>query len=478
MVKLTFKKLFHSFLAIALLTGCKPIVSEYAYRIHLQSLPERISPRNNQINIYHFINLLTYYPLFEKDDKNNLKSHFINLKKSGAENTNFEKYQLCLKENLFFSDSTPIEARHLETSLRAAHNSKLLLPGVISTELKDNCVIVRLKRSDPYYFDNLKGVFSTILSEEQADIPIGLGPYRIEKKTADSIILLASSGQVSGSFRKVEFKKIEDKESMNHTRNQQRLFIDNNHVYNLPIDSTQSEQTSEIIRPILKTYYVLVHVRNRSIRERIQNCFPRESFRKVLNLNLVATPGILPQGITGADISFDALKRRNKTNCNVPGTTREIPFYSYNSAQTEGIKSLLRSSSNSGAIKLNVVEKSLDETIRAASDKSIDMITLVGSDATEPDPSAFFNGFTGKNAFTFAPIKDVEENLKKYAESVDRTSRGTCIESAHLSLLESGYVIPLGQVISKQKYSKRISGIQYFDYVHAFPMVHQMIVDQ
>jgi len=478
MVKLNFKNSLHTLFAIALLTSCKPTVSEYVYRIHLQSLPEKISPRNNQINIYHFINLLAYYPLFEKDDKNNLTSHFINLKKSGAENTNFEKYQLCLKENLFFSDSTPIEARHLESSLRAAHNTKLILPGIISTELKDDCVNVQLKRADPYYFDNLKGVFSTVLSKEEADIPIGLGPYRIEKKTSNSILLLANTGQVSGSFRKVEFNKMESKESIGHRRDQPSLFVDINHIYNLPVDSTQSEQTSEIIRPILKTYYVLVHVRNRSTRERIQNCFPREKFRKALNLNLVATPGILPQGITGADISFDELKKRNKTNCDIPGENREIPFYSYNSSQTEDIKSLLKSATDAGTIRLNVIEKSLDETIRAASDESIDMVTLVGSDATEPDPSAFFNGFTGENTFVFAPIKDVEKNLKKYAESVDRTSRGTYIESAHRSLLESGYVIPLGQVISKQNYSKRISGIQYFDYLHAFPMVHQMVVDQ
>jgi ABC-type transport system substrate-binding protein len=148
---------FSLFLAIILM-GCSGGISEYS--VGLQSLPEHIEPRKNSINIYHFINLHLFFPLFQRDDNYSLKSQFLDLPLTKAIDLNFKRFQFCLQKGVRFTDSSDITADDLADSIKDTHQAKASLPKLDSLKINGVCVLVNLSQPDPYYFDKLTSVDS------------------------------------------------------------------------------------------------------------------------------------------------------------------------------------------------------------------------------------------------------------------------------------------------------------------------------
>ncbi|MBI4667645.1 MAG: hypothetical protein HY747_00420 [Elusimicrobia bacterium] len=231
------------FLAILLLAACgrrSPV-----YRVALQSLPERIDPRTNMVNIYHYINIHLFYPLFEREDDGSLSSQYLDLNSSIALDKSFKHFQLCLRPGAAFSAGDPIENSDLKTSIETTHEQDVFLPRLSEISIDKGCVMIALTEKDPIYFDHLTTIRSAVVRFRKQDdpVPIGLGPYQVKEFSKDRILLTASPGRVRGSFKSVEFLRFSET-IMTPANN----IHDFNHLYHFPPSGQNTKcQTSKAI---------------------------------------------------------------------------------------------------------------------------------------------------------------------------------------------------------------------------------------
>ena len=240
------------------LMSCHPAFDHTTYRVVLQSLPEKIDPRHNATNIYNYINSQLFYPLFERDSEGRISSHFFALDTTKALSSEFTRFQFCLNPSQVFSDGTQINTAQVRRALEGVHKTKSDLVPIKTILEKDGCIQVTLKASDPYYFDKLSGVQSTVLKDEDSKdgIAIGFGPYKLTSKTSDRIVLEEVPRQVVGTFKRVEFIRFTD---MNQFDSSSEI-SDWNHIYHVPIPERLQSGFQEIQRSIYKTYYLLVRL--------------------------------------------------------------------------------------------------------------------------------------------------------------------------------------------------------------------------
>lgn len=452
------------------LCGCKdkhPLV----YRVVLQSLPESINPRTNHVNIYHYINLQLFYPMFNKKSDGELSSAFLDLAKTQSITPQFDQFQFCLIQDLRFSDGTPITSDHLRVTLEKVHLLRKSLPPIGSLELKNNCLVVKLKVPDINYFHELTGLQSTILSfRTDRGNAVGLGPYKIKEKTANKIVLERIGG-TSGDNR---FQYIE------YIRYQPGIFDlktgdihDWNHLYQVEIPKERQRSFQQIDRPLLKTYYLLVRIRNEKHRTHFSECFPRSELLNYLNIHLEPTNGLIPKGLPG---SLEQLNKKLRSNSNC-GQGNKLPFivkyFVYSDAQLAPLRTFIQQKQNLLPAKIEVIKKSLEETIIAASAEE-NFLTLVGADALDSSSEDFFNGFFGPGSFLFHQLKEFERLLTTAVIHRRTQKYGEWLLRAHLELLRSGYVIPLGQLVAEQKYPANIKNIVFADRIHGFPAIQEM----
>ena len=156
-------------------------VNKSTYRIALRTLPEKVHPREIEVNVHFYVASQLYYPLFYSDDNGVLKSKFLDLTKTKATDLTFTKYLLCLKSGVTFNNGRPITLADFENSLRQSHKNIDNLMDLASLSKNGSCLAVELKHKDPRYFDKLTHLSSTIISNNSKNnvAPLGLGPYKI-----------------------------------------------------------------------------------------------------------------------------------------------------------------------------------------------------------------------------------------------------------------------------------------------------------
>ena len=457
------------------LLGCITQGSSHSvYRAVLQSLPSKIDPRENQTNIYHYINLHLFYPLFQTKEEGGLESKFLDMHETKALGRDFTQFQFCLRRELKFSDGSAIQVSDLEQTLLDVHKMKMSLVRASKIEIWGDCVEVKLEKTDPFYFDKLADIQSTILKRAKSkdEDAVGFGPYRLNQKSFDRIELAANGKEVAGSFKQIEF-----------IRAPQALeklgggIDDWNHLYHIPIPSELRKDYQEIKRQVYKTYSLLVRIRNRKRRIEFSRCLDREGFVHALRMNLSPLPGIIPHGMPGASVDFSKIIDEGAAACKTSHAKKyEVQYFNYNSYQKDFAEAFFNHEGNSLPIRVQVKEQSLEETI-AAAEGSKELITLMGSDAMNSRVEEFFNGFVRPHSFLMEPLAGVERNLSRASENVDKIAIGEFVEAAHRELLKSGYVIPLGQLVTSQFYPRDIKNIRFVDRVHGFPSIQLMEVE-
>lgn len=447
--------------------GCKDKVPK-TYRVVLQSLPEFINPHTNRVNIFHYINLQLYYPMFIKRSDGELSSAFLDMERTRAMSSQFDQFQMCIIRGIQFSDGTQITVDHLVNALHNVHKLRGSLPLLKNIEMTAGCALVSLQAPDINYFHDLTGLQSTILSDHQIHgHRIGLGPFKIKEKTPNKIILeRITTASNDKQFQFIEFIKYQP-EILSET---DLKIQDWNHLYqlNLPKETTNSFQT--IHRPILKTYFLLVRIKNDKVRQRFSSCFPGQQILKYLNLNLVPGRGIIPKGLPGSLEGLASTPEKTKCETRLPLSIR---YFVYSDAQLDPLKEFITDTKELLPSKIALIRSTLDETIRAATSEE-NFMTLVGADPLDSASEDFFNGFVGVGGFPFQPLKLFEMLLKKATASRRSVQYGELITEAHKELLNSGYVIPLGQLVAEQKYPSNITHITFQDRVHGFPDVQEM----
>lgn len=443
------------------------------YRVALYNLPEKFTPRLVKTNTDVFVYQHVYYPLVQRDEHGRLISHWLDLNSTRAKDDSFSTYRFCLIADSHFSDGSLVDIGALITALKKVHAHRLDMKPLKHIEAQNGCVDVELGSGDPNYFEKLSNLDSTILRSgtEETDLPVGLGPYHVESKTDEKIVLRANPGLVRGDFSQIEFIK-----AHNDLQDIKEEITDWNHLYNTPIPARYTEGYQKVEQPIWKVYFILVKLPQRKDRLAFAKCFDRARFIKELGLHLIPTMGYLPKGMPGADFDYPAwLKSIPDAVCSSAGDKPVVLYPSYNPNLHDATKSYFRQQDSRLPVHVQVEPRTVDQTIAIAYGNET-MINLVGTDAEEPTVPGFLMNFLGQKTLIKENIPGMKAELEAGAAAGTREGRERHFREAHRLLLNSGFVIPLGELVSVQMYPANLAGIEQANTVHGFPQIDGIVI--
>ncbi len=465
--------------AIFSLFSCTHQESKSVYRAALRYIPETTNPHTSQINTDHFIALQLYYPLFQHSSDGSLTSEFLDLKSTRAADSNFKKFSLCLRDDARFSDGTGIATGDLEYSLREAHQRQELLPAVEQIMSSQKCVQVTLKKSDPRYFDKLTGIASTVTSPTRSSggFPLGLGAYHIASHAPDRLTLEANPGRVQGNFKTIEFRKFTD-----FSKDYSNGVFDFNHTGQVVIPASVEHEFQRISRPFFKSYAVVVNYPVEALRKRFSECFPAEKLLSLLALSLKPTEGFLPSGLQGSDGVKTHLTKERKENCSPVLSSRNMTFLNYRPELNDTLRDFMKTAQSELPIPLHYEYGTIDDLVKKMfhDDK---IAAVIGFDSSTSDSSAyaetatFFESFIREQRserLITQPVVGLANLVKTAAQATDPSTKSEIYRKAHQLLLDSGYVIPLGQLDTAQHYPKWVRNISWSDQISGFPNIALM----
>lgn len=458
--------------ACLLSVACKSRKGEEVktYRVALRAIPESFDPRRNAINIYHYIHLQMYFPLFYYEN-DRLNSHFLDMAKTQALDDQFKTFQMCLKNGVKYSDGSSISSDDLRASLLETHQVKLGLWPVESIKTHGLCAEVRLSHGDSRYFDKLTHLNSTILKPEASKV--GLGPYRVSSADAKKIVLVANADYVKGDFKKVVFEKVNPEEE----RDVFFRFDDWNYLWhhfdiNEIVPDRIKKSWTGVRRPLVKALFLLVDIDKISHRKRLVKCFDRQAFSGALGLDLLPIEGYLPRGLPGSDASFQSiLENTEDIDCQKAADVR-YPYIHFHPTKTNQTKKFIEDRPSLG---LNFENKTVNEAIWSVYHER-NKVMLIMADSSEFTPEGFFSFFVSEPAIIGQRIDQLKKKIILAARDSDAHSQSEKFREVHRALLSQYFVIPLGQLKSTIYYKRDIKGISFADYSLGFPRIDRIEV--
>jgi ABC-type transport system substrate-binding protein len=477
------------------LAGCSS--RSTTYRLALRHLPTEGDPFTSQVNTDHLVMLQLYYPLFTRLSSGALTSEFLDLNTTRASNAAFTRFDLCLRPGLNYSDGSPVEIADLAKSLTESHKRQESLPDLIRVTPHDHCVSVELKTRDLRYFDQLTDVSNTVVSATRkiGVFPMGLGPYRVAEVNSTHLRLVANEGRVRGDFKAIEFVK--------YTNMEQDLrdgVIDFNHTGQIEIPARIRAQFQRVSRPAFKSYALVLNYPDSRLRQAFARCFDTANFVKLLEIPLTPVPGFLPLGIMGSEIGTVEGELRSPTRAiegakpeasvRMPNPCRlqsapPLTVYNYLDEAAPKIVDFFRTHQAHFPVPVEVKTVSVDELVKAMFSR--DRIgAVIGFDSssslssTSREASAFFENFMRHNRserLITQPIQGLEESVRLALDEAQPELKDVLYRDAHRILLDSGYVIPLGQLETDQYYPKYITNISWSDPISGYPRIDLMQIE-
>ena len=463
------RNLFFVILLIASSLESYATIPTESYRVALRYLPSRIDPRQNQINTNHFILLQLYYPMFSIDDSGSIKSEFFAIGPTRALDRSFTKYRLCLKRGIKFSDGSPIHIADVRLSLYEVHRTQETLAKIDSSHINGSCLYVHLTRTESSYFHRLVGVTSTVLKSKSLvqDFPIGLGPYRMARHSADKLVLKANNERIVGNIGHIEFIRMSSGDNTDS-------MDDVNHFYQRTT-LTHSQPMKTIETPVLKSYALIVNLPTRKQRLAFASCVDSRLLQRQVRPELAKSPGFLPKGVFGADVSYKAVRDRLG-----PCSSTANPNIAFYAPFKEDVTPLERYfSQTSIEKKVSIVNVSPETFSKVVFDRAPKAVILgfdssgsLGTNSRES--SVFFESFIRDIRVISTPPEGLATLVVRASMAGNESEKSKFYREAHQLLLESGYVIPLGQAQNVQHYPVDIENIEWADRLSGFPRIYKM----
>lgn len=467
---------------VLLLNSCEIGAKHSIYKVSLRYIPIKIDVRNNQINTNVYIMAHIYWPLFSVTDTGGITSHFLDMNKTQALNENFDVFQLCLIKDIRFSNHEKIGVEDLKTSLIQSHRNQEVLNPIKSIVIKNDCVVISLTSSDIGYFRKLTGFSTTILKKgDETNFPLGKGAYKIESASNNKISLTLDNGNKNVFYSKIEFIKFKSIEE-----NIKEGIHDWNHIYGITIPNEIKIKSKIIEYPILKTNAVIINHPNSKIRSQFVKCLDIELLKKYLSVNYTNTIGFLPTGVLGYNVDYKKIiiekyngdKKCSRINDEV------ITFYSYYSEKdyVRATDEYFSRFASLLPIKVKIKHTSIQKTAEAIfSNKNY--ISIIGFDSSgsidpiSEESSIFFESFIRDKRLITKRIVGLKEAVSKAAKESDRSVKNELYTKAHKILLQSDYVIPMGQTADVRYYPKYIKNIKWVERISGIPQINLMVVD-
>jgi MarR-like DNA-binding transcriptional regulator SgrR of sgrS sRNA len=433
------------------------------YSVSVRTIPKDLYPRQTYVNVHEYILSHVYYPLFERRDGNLMDSRFLDMSTTRATNRDFTAFTLCLKSGTKFSDGTLISQEDLFQSLQSSFAFLSISTKSITKSRNESCVDVSLSNGDPEFFERCRTHQCTILksSTEKKAVPIGVGPFEVETLNQNEVTLVRN-GVERNRLNRIEFKKfisIEDSKENN--------IDDWNHIYQVEIPQEVKKSSQEIKRPVSKSYTVIVRVYDQILRKKISTCLDRDRIREATKLPLKEIPGMLPFGFPGFSERFEP--RKTHTDCLPQKNGKSIPFYNYSTIMSPGLESIFSAGNSHLPVPINVVNINSDDAVTKVYKSEEELLVIVGVEYSEIFLYGLFRDFIDGGTILKKPEKTMVDTISRAKHVNDRASMETMYGSAHRALLDSGFIVPLGQLESTQYYPKRISNIQWLDSGPGYP---------
>lgn len=426
------------------------------------------NPRSNQVNTNSYIFAHLYYPLFSIDSNNELESHFFNMKKTKSIDSSFGKFQFCLRENIRFSDRSPIRLEDVSESL--AEFAKLfpqVLPLKKVTDDGKDCLLLETNLPTPGLFRRLTAFNSTIIkkSELQKPFPTGLGPYKIESCTRESCNL-TFQGERNVRFNKITFFALEDSSAI-----KSHEFQDLNHVSPLPKNFKLSEGgVQSFTVPNLKSYGIVFNIPDKSDRLCLRSILMPEELRNSYGIDLTPSSSFLPWPHDERAVETETPNKK----CRVKHQYDYIIANVYNSqkviASLEKLP-LFRS------LKIHVLAPT-DFAKRVFSGRPyVGLISFDSASATgteESNFSSYFEGFIVKeNRLVTHPIQSIAK-LVDGLSTMSLAEGNQVAKQAERILISEGWVLPLGRLNRTLTYPANVKINSWYDQLNGVPQIESV----
>lgn len=451
-------------LLLILASGCKSNLTDSTFRVAVPFILNDLDPHHNTVNVQHYINIHLYYPLFQADDNGKLTSEFLDIDNCHATDKTFKRYKLCIKNGLYFSDSSTIQIEDLIFSLKSTHSAQMNLWPLRSIEAVDkHCLLLELENKDMMYFDKLTTIQSTLIKKNSSPSrPVGLGPYTINHSTKEKLSL-TSNPSLSFDFKNIEFIITNPK-----LANKDSYIQDWNHNYIFDVPERIKKDSLHIRRKLFKVYVLVIDYKDIKIRKQITACFNAhkiENYFPLLSKDHLNS--FLPEGIQG----YQPNKEYDWGKCNSASKNIAINFVCAGEKQCSGIKMFLRQKQDQLPFKINLTEiDSKDYAKHLLSEN--ESVMIVGLDSYDYEPSTFFQIFLGNEKVTLTSFDEIKLKLLKAARSDNTSIKESIIHELHNHLLDSKIVYPIGQVIVDQFYPKYITNLRILNKSTGFPQIN------
>ena len=471
--------LFMALCAIPM-AGCEPPVGAScgsSYTVAVTYLPKRLDPRRNQINVYHYMILQLYEPLLSIS-AGQIDSVFLDTKRTRALSKRFDSYQLCLKPGVLFGDGTPVYVEDLARSLRDTHAEQEMLPPLQDMEIVADCVTVQLQRRDADYLDKLTTAASTVLKRgtENDRLPTGVGPYQIADWN-DAQIHMVYRGPSRVDFPEIVFQKVRDLDEALDAG-----LMDLNLMYWEPQRHAVLARWPKLHHSILRSYALIVSTPDAALRQQFTACFDREAYLKnAMSLDLVPSPGFLPVKAPGGDVDFSAIRARMPHKpCNIAGPKPVMRYVNQVYPDSSALRQFFAAANPNLPVTVQVEDRSRADLIEMFSAQEIMLYTIgidsVNSQAAQlGESSVFFESLVRDHGYLPTHLPEVESAITTALQSSDRGEKSVAYKKAHTQLLESGYIIPLGQLPPTLYYPTCIKQVEFADALIGYPRVDWLV---
>lgn len=457
----------------SILAGCTD--SPRTYKIAVISIPPKLDP----VNLVTISTLLVYskiyYPLFSRDEFGALTSQFLDMKETKSLTDSFNVFRFCLKDRVAFSDGSLVSMDDLKLTLkRLPHSKWSVAPMTFLADDNPLCLKFSVVRPDRNIFDKFLTGKSTILksSTVESDAPIGLGPYRIAQKSDKRLFLEAVRDKVEGDFKTVEFVMVNG-DSLAATVEQ---IDDWNNLGPISIPpSLVSRRYRKIEKLLPKVYFLHVGIMNDEVRRRFSECFDRKDFIRTIELPVEAISGLIPKGVFGSNTGrfVSHINESVHAHCEFTGSKPQVRFMNFNPTLQDKMVDYFHRHNHQLPIKVVVESRSTTET-NAAYSRHETFLAMYGLTADEPLPEVFFSELVHPEWTYPKPVGHLERLLKASLVEEDLGKKQTLLEQAHREVLESGFVVPLGQLRATLYYPKNLKNIRALYNLDIFPQVDRM----
>jgi len=437
------------------------------FRVGVPYLPKKIDPRHNYINSFHYINTHLFFPLFSMSITGQIESRLLDMSKTRATDSEYRNFELCLNPNIHFTDNSPITVYDLEESLKETHAVRFNLQKIVAIKLTSPlCLHVELENKDAQYFHKLTTIQSTILKKgtSNKELPIGLGPYLLISNTPEKVVLKSFENYVEGDFKKIEFIIVKEQ---NDTFKYQ--ITDNNHNYLFNVPDAFKKESFGIKRMLLKTYSILIDYKNESSRKVIRSCLKERGIFHYFteNYSLAENDGLLPKGLLGSDrpekLTKDPLCQKSEL--------KNVRLICTGDKMCNSFKNFLAQESKHLPFKITFEQVSSEKYVQLVQ-SSEEIVTLMGNDCIDQDSSGFFEGLYGKERYSNIEIPKLKESIIKAALSDNDEEKAKYYRLANEFVINSGLMLPLGQVVVEQYYPKSISNLRILNSTMGYPQIN------